>query len=149
MNSFAFLKHTPDFAKLNDCGQFNGYIAFDIQCDPIFVEHIKDSEGWEIGQDFKLPWTVNGESVEVTLFEPRCTLEKMGAILPITEIPQEAADGGYFMVFGFDTCHNWNSWEDYTYKKVREITLAWLREARRMVFNDFLDLVKRCESSLN
>lgn len=130
---------TPYWAKENNCGQYNGYIAFGLEAESAFNKPVEQDGIWY--DEYQLPWTVKLENGEVEAVEcsmsMHATLEKMGPMIPITEIPKEAADGGKFVVFGFDTCHTWNTWEKYDYIRVRSMTLAWFEEARKMLPKEF------------
>lgn len=115
---------TPEWAQRNECGQFNGYIAFPCEDYDLLWE---DNE-W--GGDASFPQWGLDDSCEVTLNQPSVTLDKLSdGICPITEIPKEAADLETFCLFGFDTCHINNSWEKDTYEHVREVTLDWFDNA--------------------
>ena len=142
MNSFAFLRRTPSYAKEENCGQFNGYIAFDIQAESVLCK--EDENGYE---DYAWGGMEVGEAMNVT-FHRHTTLKDLGAIYPLTAIPKEAADGCEFVVFGYDTCHIWNSRDENDYDHERAETLKWHEVAKRILLEDFKAFLDRCNAQL-
>lgn len=126
MKPFAFLIPTPSWAKENDYGQFNGYIAFPAS---MWDELVENPDGYT---NYHLPAKVFGLWVEVTFSAHKLTLDKFGGILPVTAIPEEAATGEPFCVFGYDTCRMFNSWEQNDYDNEAKFTREWLRLAVEM-----------------
>lgn len=125
MRTFAFLKNTPDWAKQNNCGQYNGYLAIDIKYAHEIIKNITDTETGEfIDSYINLP-----QPQEITM-HVTATMEEIGPLYPITPIDEEACNNK-FLVVGFDTCHSWNSWEKDNYESVKKDTLEWLDEVTK------------------
>ena len=62
---------------------------------------------------------------EITLNTGRDSISKIFCgIYPLTAIPQEFIDNPVY-IYGFDTCHTYNSWEKDDYESVRQRTLEW------------------------
>lgn len=121
MKPFAFLCPTPEWAKFNGCGQYNGYLAFPTSAWNLIYDN---NDGWE---SYNLPWQVLDSACEVSFGRPSATLDKFRTIVPVTDIPEEAKNGEPFCVVGYDTCHSWNSWEENTLEHETEVTREWLR----------------------
>lgn len=133
MKPFAFLCKTPNWAKQNNCGQFNGYLAFDK--DELYrlglVQEFYDNDGDFEGYNIVDITNTNVAPSEVTYMKQH-KLHEMGAICPISAIPEEAFDTDLFVI-GFDTCHVGNSWNEDTYDSVKDETLEWLDEAIKII----------------
>ena len=127
MKPFAFLGKTPKWAKENNCGQFNGYIAFDSE------ELFGLGLAWyEDGRyDVAEFANTNVAPAEVTYMAEH-KLHEFGGIYPISAIPEEAIDKNLFVI-GFDTCNSWNSWDGDTYDSVKSETLEWLEEVNKIM----------------
>ena len=130
MKPFAFLVKTPKWAKENNCGQFNGYIAFDSH--ELFALGLAWTN-YEEGRRYDVSEFANPNvaPAEVTYIEQH-KLHEIGSIYPISEIPQEAVDKTLFII-GFDTCHADNSWDKDTYNSVKSKTLEWLEKVIKIM----------------
>lgn len=129
MKPFAFLAKTPNWAKENNCGQFNGYIAFD--SDELFGLGLAWTNYEDGGYDVAEFARTNVAPAEVTYMKQQ-RFHEIGAICPISAIPEEAFDKELFII-GFDTCHVGNSWDKDTYDSVKSETLEWLEEVVKIM----------------
>ena len=133
MKPFAFLRKTPNWAKQNNCGQFNGYIAFDK--DELFdlglawanYDNDCDFESYDVAEFAQ----TNVAPSEVTYMKEQ-KLDEIGAICPISAIPEEAFDKMLFVI-GFNTCHIGNSWDNDIYDSVKSETLEWLEKVIKIM----------------
>lgn len=122
MKPFAFLVSTPDWAKQNNCGKYNGYIAIDIKYQHKIMQTVFDEETMEpICLNINIP-----QPHEIT-YTRITSIDKLRDICPLTSIEQDVFNQE-FMVFGFDTCHASNSWEKDDYESVKKDTLEWFDE---------------------
>lgn len=124
MKPFAFLAATPAYARENNCGQYNGYIVFD-RADADAYLYCRD--GW--GDDnYRV-----GSSEELTLTHPTSgakLLDGWKEKIFITEVPDEARTTDV-VIFGFDTCHLGDTWDECDFEAVKARTLVWLDETNK------------------
>lgn len=132
MKPFAFLMKTPEWAKVNNCGQFNGYVAFDAnEAFDLGIAYANyDEEGYF--EQYGIDGAISIAAPSEITYKAECKLHEIGGIYPISAIPAEATDKALFVI-GFDTCHTYNSWDKDTYDSVKSETLKWLKEAIRVM----------------
>ena len=123
MKPFYFMRHTPrHIRETKTGGQFNGYIAFDLN----------DKEYVTYKDDFFERDMYNWNFTEEATFIEERTLRDMGAIFPCCAIPEEAT-ANKLLIVGFDTCHIWDTFEENDYDGVLKRLRVWYNEAVEML----------------
>lgn len=118
---FAFMVSTPDFAKLSDCGQFNGYVGIPMSCKESIYETQEDYS-WHSDYD-----TIFSTTEEITYAKPFNEIMHKEAIPVIGTIPSDLEN---WFILGFDTCHIYNSWKEDDENRVREKTFKFFEEIK-------------------
>lgn len=105
-----------------ECGQYNGYVAFKEELPPSYIGTLG-----KVGETTFLDNLIKvhgGISLDIE------GLREDVLLVPLTEIPDEVYN---YRIIGFDTCHEDDNSEDWSYQEVMEETLSLKSQIEKLI----------------